>query len=169
MRAINNLMKILGLDPGTARVGWGVIDDAHNVSRAIAYGCITTQKTGSPETRLHHIHTELKKILKTHHPDAVSVEKLYFSKNVTTALSVGEARGVLLLAAAEAGIPVVSYTPQTVKQSVCGSGSADKTQVARMVTHILHLSKIPTPDDTADALAIAITHAMNVPLKGRIA
>lgn len=168
VRAINDFMKILGLDPGTARVGWGVIEDAHGASHAIAFGCITTNKTSSPEKRLLTIFKELQKIIKTHRPEVVSVEKLFFSKNVTTAFAVGEARGVLLLAAAASGIPVVSYTPQTVKQAVCGSGSADKSQVARMVTHILHLSKVPTPDDTADALAIAITHGMSHAMKGKL-
>jgi crossover junction endodeoxyribonuclease RuvC len=161
-------MKILGLDPGTARVGWGVIEGNRNTPAAIAFGCITTEPKTAPERRLAHIHKELTRIIKSHKPDAISVERLFFSANVTTAFAVGEARGVILLAAAQAGIPVVSYTPQTVKQSVCGNGRAEKRQVQKMVTLILRLKEIPKPDDTADALAIALTHAVSHTMKTKI-
>lgn len=160
-------MKVLGIDPGTARVGWGVIEENAGNVKQIAYGCVTTEKTLPPADRLKKIHTEIGTIIRTHKPDCVSVEKLFFSANATTAIAVGEARGVILLAASEAGIPVTSYAPQEIKHSLTGSGSAQKQQVGRMVRLTLRLPSIPTPDDTADALAIALTHAFSYKMKAR--
>ncbi len=162
------VMKIMGLDPGTARVGWGIIDHTRGKTTALAFGCITTPAGQIPEKRLATIYAEVKKLLALHTPDCVSVEQLFFSTNVTTAFAVGEARGVILLAAGQAKIPVHSYTPQTVKQTVTGSGRADKKQVQKMTTLTLRLPKIPTPDDTADALAIALTHAFSYTMKARL-
>lgn len=159
-------MKILGIDPGTARVGWGVVEETGGKTSAPSFGCIMA--TGSQEERLKKIYAQVTQIIKTYSPACLSLEKLFFSTNVTTAISVGEARGVILLAAAHASLPVLSYTPQEVKKAVAGVGNADKKQVTRMVALTLHLTKPPTPDDTADALAIALTHAFSYKMKARM-
>ncbi len=150
-------MKILGIDPGIARVGWGVIAVERNVTTTIDYGCFTTEKETSEEIRLAEVFDYIIMLLDKHKPDIVSVETLYFATNAKTALTVGQARGVILLACGRRRIPITSYTPLEVKMALTGYGRADKTQMQRMVQSILHLAKIPTPDDTADALAIAIT------------
>jgi crossover junction endodeoxyribonuclease RuvC len=150
-------MKILGIDPGIARVGWGIITSGNNKQIAIEYGCFTTDKDTKEETRLFNIFDFITSVIDKHAPDIVSVEKLFFASNAKTALTVGQARGVILLAAGRRKIPVVSFTPLEVKMALTGYGRADKTQIQRMVQSILSLSQIPTPDDTADALAIAIT------------
>ena len=152
-------MIILGIDPGIARVGWAVLTAGHGNPQAVSYGCITTMKEETPERRLATIHEKIEKLCKKYKPDTVSVEEIFFSTNVKTAIHVGQARGIVLLTAAQSNIPVVSYTPSTVKLTICGSGSAGKDQVQKMVTRILKLKTIPTPDDTADAIAIALTHA----------
>lgn len=162
------MMTILGVDPGTARIGWGVIQEHAGKITARAYGCITTEKTLALPDRLHIIYTECSEILREYTPDVMSVEDLFFSKNVTTAIAVGQARGVILLTAAEQKIPVYSYSPNTVKKTICGSGSADKHQVEKMITSILRLKEIPKPDDTADALAIAATHGFSYKLKAKL-
>ena len=159
-------MKILGIDPGTARIGWGVIvTDRRMNARVQTYDCIETDKHQSPEKRLARIYESIGAVIAAEIPDTIAVEELYFSKNVTSALAVAHARGVILLAAAHHGIPVVSYTPQSIKQTICGNGHADKQQVQRMVARLLHLRSIPAPDDIADALAVAITHAHHFRLK----
>ncbi len=150
---------ILGLDPGTATTGYGVVTHDGVSARHIAHGCFLTPKTDSPAARLHDIAKSLKAVLRQYQPDLVAVEELFFARNVTTAMKVSQARGVLLQTAAAAGIPVRSYTPLQVKQSLTSYGRADKAQVQKMVKMILGLPHIPTPDDAADALAVAITAA----------
>lgn len=150
-------MKILGIDPGIARVGWGIITVSANKTIPIDYGCFTTEKETVEEERLAAIFDFMSMLIDKHKPDRVSVEKLFFAANAKTALIVGQARGVILLAAGRRKIPISSFTPLEVKMALTGYGRADKTQIQRMVQSMLSLSKIPTPDDTADALAIAIT------------
>jgi crossover junction endodeoxyribonuclease RuvC len=160
-------MIILGIDPGTARVGWAIVDPNKIHKDSTFYGCLTTDKEQTPEKRLTTIYNGLLKIIDTYRPDCLSVENLYFSTNVKTAISVGEARGVILLTAGMRNIPVSSYSPQVVKQTICGFGGADKKQVQYMVKQILKLTEVPKPDDTADALALALTHAYSYKLKGK--
>lgn len=158
-------MKIFGVDPGTARVGWSVIEGTPNNPQAIAYGCITTSQKDAPEEKLLNIYRKLLELLQKYKPDSFSVEELFFAANAKTAISVGQARGVIMLAAAQYGISVISYTPLQVKLTICGTGRAEKIQVQKMVTKILQLPEIPKPDDAADALAIALTHLYTYRLK----
>lgn len=160
-------MKIMGVDPGTARLGWGIIDETKGMVRSLSYGCITTDADESPDKRLHVLFESLLKIIKKEQPDCMAVEELFFAVNAKTVIPVAQARGITLLAAAKADVPVVSYTPPVVKQTVTGSGTADKVQVGKMVTRLLKLPHVPTPDDTADALAIALTHAYSYKTKRR--
>ena len=155
-------MLILGIDPGTALTGYGLVcEDQPGQLEAVAYGVIDTPaKTPMPE-RLTLLYAELNKIIKSHPPDESAVEQLFFQKNVKTALSVGQARGVVLLALAQAGIPIAEYKPMEIKQAVVGYGGADKRQVQEMVRMLLNLDSIPKPDDAADALAVAICHIHN--------
>ncbi len=164
---MEHMMTILGVDPGTARIGWGLIEEQGGKITAKAYGCITTDKTDSPAERLSQLYTAFTKLLKTYKPKEMGVEDLFFATNAKTAIAVGQARGVILLAAAQAHIPVSSYSPMTVKKTICGSGSADKMQIGKMITLILNLKEIPKPDDTADALAIATTHGFSYKLKAK--
>jgi len=153
------VMKIIGIDPGTAIMGFGILDvEGQNLS-VITYGAIRTFPEKTTAERLLDIHQGLEELMRKYKPDCMSVEQLFFNRNITTAMTVGQARGVALLTAAEAGIPVHEYTPLQVKQSVTGEGRADKHQVGYMVRLLLHLDEIPRPDDVADALAIAICHA----------
>ncbi len=161
-------MIIFGIDPGTARLGWGIIDTKTNNPSALTFGCITTDSTSLPPDRLLIIYKELSQLLSKHKPDCVCIEDLFFAKNAKTLIPVGQARGVAILAAAQKHIPVVSYSPLAIKRAITGDGKADKKQVQYMITRLLHLSQIPTPDDTADALAIALTHAYSYKLKGLI-
>lgn len=149
-------MRVLGIDPGIARVGWGVVDSKSDKYSAIAYNCFTTSLHSNLEERLNQIHQFVADLITEYQPDAVSVENLYFAANSKTALTVGHARGVILLAASNMGLPVVSFTPLQVKQSLTGFGRADKRQIQMMVKSILKVSVIQ--DDTADALAIALTY-----------
>lgn len=151
-------MKILGIDPGTAIVGWGVIELLHGKITALDYGSIKPDLQSQSE-RLIFIHQNLNQIIKAHQPDVVSLEEIFFATNAKTAISVGQARGVIVLTSALNYIPVFSYTPLVVKQTVCGDGKADKIQVGKMVMILFKLKSVPKPDDTADALAIALTHA----------
>lgn len=154
-------MIFLGLDPGIARLGYGVIEASRgNDARMIAYGCIETSKTMAKEARLLMIYQTLTKIIVEYKPKAAGLERLYFSKNVTTALTVGEARGVILLALATAELPVVEVDPGEVKLALTGYGRADKSQMQQMIKRLLKLSTIPKPDDAADALAIAYTASL---------
>jgi crossover junction endodeoxyribonuclease RuvC len=156
-------MLALGIDPGTAICGYGLVEAQGNHLRAIAYGAITTSAKMRPEDRLLKIHVEMNELIKKYRPDYMGVEQLFFNKNITTAIPVGQARGVVLLAAAENNLPLVERTPLQVKQSVVGYGRATKEQVIYMVEKILNLSSKPHPDDVADALAVAIctTHCVN--------
>ena len=144
-------MRILGIDPGIAIVGWGVVDYEQSRLHAVDYGAITTTPDMSIENRIAAVYHGMQRLFSAYHPDAMSVEELFFNTNQKT--------GVILLSAVEAGVPVFEYTPLQIKQSVVGYGRAEKHQVIAMVTQFLRLVKPPKPDDTADALAAAITHA----------
>jgi crossover junction endodeoxyribonuclease RuvC len=151
-------MVILGIDPGLAIVGWGVVEAHRGQFRPIACGDIRTPAKTSVESRLAIIYRELGRIIEKYSPDEIAVEELFFTNNITTGISVAEARGVILLAAYQHEIPVHEYTPLQVKQAVVGYGKAEKRQVIAMVTSLLKLKEPPKPDDTADALAIALCH-----------
>lgn len=152
-------MRILGIDPGIAIVGWGVIEYERFRSKPVAYDSILT-KAGLPvEERLIQIHAQLSHIMEKYRPEAMAVEELFWNTNQKTGIIVAEARGVILLCARQHRIPVFEYTPLQVKQAIVGYGRADKKQVITMVTTLLELEKPPRPDDTADALALAMTHA----------
>jgi crossover junction endodeoxyribonuclease RuvC len=150
---------ILGIDPGTARVGYGLIAQSGNRLRMVEAGCIQNTPAMSQSERLSRIFERISEILAQTAPDVMSVEQLFFAKNVTTGLTVAQARGVILLAAARAEVPLAEYRPLQIKQSVCGYARADKKQVQEMVKRLLGLKEIVRPDDAADALAAAICHA----------
>ena len=152
-------MIILGVDPGTAITGYGILQSDGDALKMIAYGTITTPSTWKMPRRLEAIHRELVALIAQHQPTDAVIERLFFSKNVRTALSVGQARGVALLAAAQAGLTIHEYTPLEIKQAVVGYGRAEKAQIQQMVKLLLQLDFVPQPDDAADALAIAICHA----------
>ncbi len=150
---------ILGIDPGTATTGFGLVSEREDGSlECLTYGVIVTPPSLPAHQRLSLLFHDLKDLILLHHPDGVAVEKLFFQTNVKTAIAVGQARGVVLLAISEASLELGEYTPNEVKQAVAGYGSADKRQVQEMVKVLLTLAEIPKPDDAADALAIAITH-----------
>ena len=151
-------MIILGLDPGLAIVGWGVLESARRGFRVLGYGSVTTPANTPTEERLATIYSDMNELFMRFRPDAVSVEELFFSKNITTGIRVAEARGVITLAAAQKNVPIFEYTPLQVKVAVTGYGRAEKRQMQEMTKNILHLAEIPKPDDAADALAIAICH-----------
>ena len=149
----------LGIDPGTATTGFGLVRLEPDGSLvAVKYGVILTPKDASAPARLEMLYNELSDLLKEYHPDTAAVEKLFFSRNVTTALAVGQARGVVMLCMQQAGIEPFEYTPNEIKQAVAGYGGAQKKQIQEMVRALLQMDSIPKPDDAADALAIAITH-----------
>jgi len=158
-------MLVLGIDPGTATTGYGLVRETETGPALVAYGIIQTPAGAPMPDRLRMIYQELKKLIALHGPDSAAVEKLFFQRNVTTAMSVGQARGVALLALAEAGVSVGEYTPREVKQAVAGYGSADKPQMQQMVRAVLNLNEIPKPDDAADALAVAICHLHSARMK----
>jgi crossover junction endodeoxyribonuclease RuvC len=147
---------ILGVDPGTAALGYGIVERSGGRLRAIDYGCLVTSPDLTLPERLLAIHALLDDLIQLHDPGVVAVERLFFSRNAQTAIAVGQARGVVLLAAAQHGRAVREATPSEVKSAVAGYGAADKAQVARMVQLVLGMSSLPTPDDAADALAVAI-------------
>jgi crossover junction endodeoxyribonuclease RuvC len=150
---------VLGIDPGTATTGFGLVRELPDGSlQMVDYGVISTPKDELAHHRLKQLYHELQAIIQRHRPESAAVEKLFFQRNISTAIAVGQARGVVMLAIAEAGLDVAEYTPNEVKQAVVGYGSADKKQVQEMVKVLLALPSIPKPDDAADALAIAITH-----------
>jgi crossover junction endodeoxyribonuclease RuvC len=152
-------MVVIGIDPGTATTGYGLVRENPDGSLSLVeYGAILTPAEMPMPQRLLELHHQLRQILLLHHPDSGAVEKLFFHRNVTTAISVGQGRGVVLLALAEAGMNVAEYTPLQVKQAVAGYGGADKNQVQQMVRALLSMDHVPSPDDAADALAIAICH-----------
>ena len=151
-------MRILGIDPGVATIGFGVIDCDRSHQRLVQYGVITTPAGLPLSTRLWQISRDMQELLTAFRPDEAAVEELFFSKNITTGISVAHGRGVLLLELERAGVPVFEYTPMQVKQAVVGYGGAEKRQVMLMTQRLLKMKDIPKPDDAADALAIAICH-----------
>ena len=156
-------MLILGLDPGYARAGWGIISQEKNILQPFAFGCLET-KVGVPHAeRLKKLQDELKKIITKYQPEALAIEELFFFKNLKTALQVAESRGVILATAFDCHLPIYEYTPLQIKQAVTSYGRADKNQVQQMVKLILKMKNIIQPDDAADAMAVAITcaHSMN--------
>jgi len=153
-------MLVIGIDPGTATTGYGLVEENEDGSlTAVDYGVITTSPDLPMPMRLLELYRQLKQILLLHRPHSGAVEKLFFHRNVTTAISVGQGRGVVLLALGEAGLEVGEYTPLEIKQAVAGYGGAGKRQIQQMVQVLLGLESMPTPDDAADALAVAICHA----------
>jgi crossover junction endodeoxyribonuclease RuvC len=152
-------MAVIGIDPGTAITGFGIIEESPEGSiKALEYGVIRTEAKLKPEERLVSIFQQLNEVVSRHVIESAAVERLFFQKNAKTALSVGEARGVILLALTQKGIPLYEYNPVDIKQAVTGYGRADKPQMQQMVKILLALDEIPRPDDAADALAIAICH-----------
>jgi crossover junction endodeoxyribonuclease RuvC len=167
-------MIVLGIDPGLANTGYGVVGThaaAEGAGRLVALdgGVIRTHRETPQERRLADVHAAVDALLREHAPDAVALEELYFGQNVRTAFAVGHARGVVMLAAGQRRVPCASYTPQKVKSAVCGNGRAGKDQVARMVKTLLGLAEEPRPDHAADALAVAICHANCAPLSSALA
>lgn len=158
-------MIILGLDPGYARLGYGLISGSGQRWEAVTHGVITTPATQPFSERLVSIHDALAELLKQHQPQLVSVEKLFFARNTTTAFTVGRAWGVMELTITQAGCPIVEFTPLQIKQTLTGYGQATKQQVQKMLIHIFHLSKAPQPDDAADALAGAYCAAVHPTVK----
>ena len=152
-------MVVFGIDPGYAIVGWGAISFCNNAYKALGFGAVETRAHTDFNQRLEYIYDELSAILNRCRPDALAIERLYFQNNQKTAIKVAQARGVTLLAAQKLGIPIFEYTPLQVKTAVTGYGKAKKPQVMEMTRRLLNLSETPKPDDTADALAIAICHA----------
>lgn len=161
-------MRILGIDPGVAIVGYGVIEYNKNTFKVIDYGKITTPAHTPLPKRLKMVYDGMTELVNTFKPDVVSMEELFFNTNVTTAIAVGHARGVLVLATENANVPLAEYTPLQIKQAVAGYGRADKNQVQQMVKRFLNLTEVPKPDDTADALAVAICHAHSASLSGKL-
>ncbi len=151
-------MRILGIDPGYAILGYGVVDMKGNRFSVCGYGAVTTDSTMDMPDRLKHLYTEIMEIIREYEPDVVSIEELFFNTNVKTAIMVGQARGVAILACANSGVEIYEYTPLQIKQGLVGYGRAEKKQIQAMVKTILHLEEVPKPDDTADALAAAICH-----------
>lgn len=151
-------MRVLGIDPGYAIVGWGVVEMVGNRFLPVGFGAVTTEAGTDFEQRLKQVYEGVSRVLETYKPEALSIEKLFYQHNQTTVIGVAEARGVILLAAAQAGVPIYEYTPMQVKQSISGYGMAQKKQMMEMTRLLLRLEKVPKPDDTADALAMAITH-----------
>ena len=164
-RDITTGMIILGIDPGYARVGWAIIHHEKATLKPIAFGCLETSKDTPLERRLEAVYDAMITLMRTYKPDTLAIEDLFFAANAKTAIAVGQSRGVVLLAASKRGIPVVSYSPLTVKRTITGDGKADKRQITRMVVLTLRLKETPKLDDTADALAIAMTHAYSHVMK----
>lgn len=152
-------MRILGIDPGLATVGFGLVDTDKRGMKLVSCGIISTPAHTSLSSRLDRIFDDMNELIKTFNPDAISVEELFFNTNITTGIAVSHARGVILLSAYKNGVPIHEYTPLQVKQAVVGYGRAEKRQVIEMVKRILHLPAAPKPDDAADAVALAVCHA----------
>ncbi len=160
---------MLGIDPGTTGMGYALLDLGSDPPRLVVHGLVLTPRGVSASQKLLAIATELDRLIATHEPRCLAIERLYFNKNVRTAMAVAEARGIALLCAARAGLEIAEYTPQEVKQSVTGSGGADKRAVQRMLVHVLELAEPITQDNVADAIAIAVTHAQRVKFSAAIA
>ncbi len=169
MGAESPLVIVLGIDPGLANTGYGVVARRGGRLVALDGGVIQTSAEIPQERRLADIHAAIERLLDEHAPDALALEQLYFGQNVRTAFAVGQARGAVMLAAGQRGVPCASYTPQQVKGAVCGSGRAQKDQVARMVKVLLALEEEPRPDHASDALAVAVCHANSAPLMSALA
>lgn len=161
-------MRILGIDPGIARTGWGVIESNNSKIKIQSFGCIETSVKSNIQQRLFQLHRQLLKIIKGNKPDIISIEDLFFNTNTKTALAVGQARGVVFLTGEESNLSFAIYTPLQVKMAVTGYGRAEKSQIGKMVKNILKLDTVPMPDDAADALAVALTHAFSMKMKERI-
>jgi crossover junction endodeoxyribonuclease RuvC len=159
------VVVVLGIDPGTANTGYGVVLARGQTLAALDGGVISTGPSEPLERRLARIHARVSDLISEHRPGAVAIEELYFGQNARSAFAVGQARGVVLLSAGMAGVPCFSYTPQAIKQAVCGNGGAAKDQVQRMVGALLALPEPPAPDHAADALAVAICHANGSPVR----
>ncbi len=159
---------ILGIDPGTATMGWGVIRQEGNRLSYVQHGAVTTPSQWEMPRRLSRLFDGVTELVKGYRPETVAVEELFFNTNVTTAITVGQARGVVLLAAYRAGIEVAEYTPLQVKQAITSYGRAEKQQVQEMVKSLLRLREIPKPDDAADGLAIAVCHAFTFRIGGKV-
>ena len=158
-------MVVLGVDPGTATTGYGVLEELRGKARLIDYGVIRTPANLDQSGRLLEIHNRLEELIDLYRPSVLAIEELFFSRNVKTALMVGQARGVILMTAAQKGLSVHEYTPLQVKQAVVGLGNADKRQVQAMVKAILQIKELPKPDDAADALAVGICHIHSARLR----
>lgn len=151
-------MLVLGIDPGTATTGYGLVrEHPDGTLEAVAYGVVRTPAKTPMAERLKQLYDEISALIATHKPDAAAIETLFFGRNVTTAITVAQGRGVVLLALAEAGLPIREYKPAEIKQAIAGYGNADKLQVQEMIRQLLNLDKIPKPDDAADGLGVAIT------------
>jgi crossover junction endodeoxyribonuclease RuvC len=161
-------MRVIGVDPGSIKSGYGIIDQREADLIVLEYGVIRTRSDMPLAQRLLQISERLRELITQFRPQVLALEDLFFAKNVKSALKLGHARGVILLTAAQAGVEIVEYTPLEVKQSVVGYGRADKAQVQQMVKVLLHLKEIPTPDDAADALAIAICHHHSAKMREQI-
>ncbi|MFC7681296.1 crossover junction endodeoxyribonuclease RuvC [Paenibacillus sp. GCM10028914] len=161
-------MRIMGIDPGIAIVGFGFVDKVGSKVTPVQYGCIQTEAHTPDEDRLKYVYEAMVQLIDKYQPEAVAFEKLFFNRNVTTAMSVSQARGVLILAAAQRGLPIAEYTPMQVKQAIVGYGKAEKKQVQEMVRMFLKLQAVPKPDDVADALAVAICHAHSYTLNSKL-
>jgi len=157
-------VKVVGIDPGTAACGYGIVQESGGRLKAVGHGCWSTAAGERPELRLRTIFEGVAGLIAEHEPDAVALEESYVGADARIALSVGQARGAVLVAAALAGVPCAEYAPARVKQAVCGYGRAEKAQVQRMVKTILGMKSVPTPNHAADALAVAICHALAPPL-----
>jgi crossover junction endodeoxyribonuclease RuvC len=151
-------LRILGIDPGTATTGYGVVDAVDGRLTAVTYGTIATSAKDNMPQRLQSIYQQINELLRQFRPDSAGIEEVFFGRNITTAITVGQARGVLILALANAGLPIGEYSPPKIKESVTGYGKADKAQVQMMIRNLLNLEETPRPDDAADGLAVAITH-----------
>lgn len=149
---------VLGIDPGNARCGWGLVREEGGCLSLVACGCVETPKEAAAGERLASVYEGIRRVISEYEPDCLAMEKLFFNRNITSAIAVAEARGVVLLAANQASLPVFEYTPLEIKETVTGDGKAKKNEVGQMVVLTLGLKKKPTPDDTADAVAVAITH-----------
>jgi crossover junction endodeoxyribonuclease RuvC len=168
-RMQSSVSNVLGIDPGLANTGYGVVAQRGRRFVALDGGVLTTRSTMAPEQRLAVIFAEVDALMERHQPSAVALEDVFFGQNAQSAFAVGQARGVIMLAAGRRGVPCTSYTPQQVKQAVCGTGRAAKEQVARMVCSILGLPDDPLPDHATDALAVGVCHANHMPLAAILA
>jgi len=153
-------MRVLGIDPGLGSCGWGVLENEGGKTTALAYDCLSTAKDRDNPERLAELFDKVTNLLKSYHPDILVLEDLFYNTNAKTVITIGEARGVIMLAAQKQKIPVLSYPPLEIKMAITGYGRAEKGQVQKMVKNILHLETIPRPDDTADALAVGLTYCL---------